>query len=170
MAKEHFGREPVKFDHVDQVVAKGAVVFAAKEGKDIRANLEGHVEDALDHLEVFEQTSKSFGTDAINAHHEEYYSEIIPLGAEIPCKKEKKYRVLSPGESSLLCKILESSDGSKDINSARLVSEVNLPLRPNRNPKDTILVTFGYDKNQMMTCEFQDGPERMVKTVKISRG
>lgn len=170
IAAEHFGIEPVSFDHVDQVVAKGAVVFAAKEAEEtIRAVLlEDDVEEEIEELEIIERTGKSFGTDATDDQGEYYHSIIIPVGTEIPCSKTRKYRVRSSEATSLPCMVLESSGTDRRFDSARIVEEIELPLRPDRRPEDLVFVTFGYDENQMMTCEFRDGEDGELVKVDIS--
>lgn len=201
VAAEAFKREPINFGHVDQVVAKGAVVFAAKEAEESWRSpppgsdpepgvavasqptavkppkadevagpiLDEEVVRTLREMEIVERTSKSFGTDAIDENGEEYHSIIIPVGTQIPCKETKKYRVRSRTIRTLPCKILESSDNDRDMQSTDLVAEIALPLRPDRQPQDVLFVTFGYDKDQVMTCEFQDGEDGDLVTKEILR-
>ena len=155
IAAEHFEKEPFSFDHVDQVVAKGAVVFAAKEAEEIV-------------LVVTERTGKSFGTDASDDDGNFYHSIIIPMGTEIPCSQTRKYLVRSSEASALACMILESSETDRSFDSANVVKEIELPLRSGRRPEDLVLVTFGYDEDQMMTCEFRDGEDGDLVKVEIS--
>jgi len=171
-----FGKKPIDTVNVDEVVALGAALYAGYRSN--RALLTSSQALALNNVKIQEVTNKNYGTivvdfDELTGQKKPENSIIINKGTEIPCKKTNTYYTGVPNQKAVDCKITECEHAEADVAFVEIVKILELKLPPldnGRPPGSPIDVTYRYDVNQMMHCEFKD-PEtgaRAETTIDVS--
>jgi len=151
--------------NVDEVVALGAVIYAA-----IRCDSSQHnaVQNAaIAPLHLQEVTNMNFGTVYVGFHEDtgmpyQANSVIIKKGTPIPCSKHESYFTMYDGQNEVKCRITECAREETDLNEfIRIISDdtiLKLPDLPSGAiwpENEEIIVTFSYDENQIMHCSFE---------------
>ena len=91
-------------------------------------------------------------------------SIIIPKNTPLPCSKSDTFYTVADGQTSISCKVTQGED--EDPEFVKVVYEADLELPPNRPAKREVRVTFAYDVNGRMACEFLD--VESARTSKVS--
>ncbi len=169
--KNVFKQEPIKTVNVDEVVSLGAVIYAAYKGD--RTKLSPVQKQAIDKIEVTEQTSMYYGTIALGEDLErskmkEMNSIIIQKGEKIPCSKTEPYYTVGDGQEGVHCRVTEARGAETDVRFAKIIWEGELKLPPDRPAGQEIKITFGFDVNQMMHCSFVDVATKRKTDIDIS--
>lgn len=153
-----FGMEPTATANVDEVVALGAAVYAAFKGD--RSELSPVQRSAIDQITVSESTGRCFGTISVESsevrgHERLVNSILIRKGTKIPASVTESYYTVADGQTSVRCRVTESSAPETDPRFVKVVwdGELQVPARPRGQE---IQITFAYDENQVMNCHFLD--------------
>ena len=157
--QEVFRKEPISTVNVDEVVALGAVLYAAYKSE--KTSLTVAQQRAVREVTFTEVTNRCFGTFALAYNEstgevENENSIIIEKGTQIPCSETKSYCTTHPGQRAVACEVTECVNLETDPRYVRIIKEDELPLPPGRPAGQEIRVTFAYDVNQIMHCTFRD--------------
>ncbi len=151
--------------NVDEVVALGAVIYAAIHCD--KSKLNAVQKAALASLSLQEVTNMNFGTisfifDPDTGRRILSNSVIISKGTQIPCSEKKSYYTWFDGQDEINCAITECAREETELNEfIRIISDdkiLKLPSLPDGEEWpafEEIKVTFSYDENQIMHCSFR---------------
>lgn len=166
-----FNQEPVCSVNVDEVVALGAALYAAYKGD--QSNLSETQKNSIQKIKVSESTSKCFGTISL-AHDENRgqdnltNSVLIHKGDKIPCSTTESFFTSHDGQTTVNCRLTESTAPESDPRFVKIIWEGDLELPAGRPKGQEIQVTFSYDDNQMMKCCFVDAATKRKTEVDLS--
>ncbi len=169
--KRVFEKEPISSVNVDEVVALGAVLYAAYKGD--RSKLSVVQQKAIQRIKVAESTGKCFGT--ISVGHDRardkaalVNSILIRKGEQIPCSVTESFYTVYEGQEAVNCKVTESTSAETDPRFVKVIWEGDLPLPPGRPANQEVRVTFSYDDNQIMKCSFVDVATQRETSIDLS--
>lgn len=149
-----FGQEPVSTANVDEVVAMGAAFYSAyKTPKD---NLNAIQQKVIGDVSVQERTGMCFGTIADDKDGVAKNSVIIQKNTKIPCEVTESYYTVAAGQTGVQLKVTESRAAETDPTFVNIIKEGHMTLPSGRPAQQEIKVTYRYDENQIMHCEFVD--------------
>ena len=162
--KRVFGKAPVYPENVDEMVALGAALYAAH--KSDKSELNATQKQSLKKIKVKEICNHYFGTIAVsynaNLERDELTNSIlIKKGDKIPCSVTEEFSTRYDGQDAISATVTQSSENEPDPEFVKIVWEGELSLPPDRPKGQIIEITYSYDENQVMRCEFVD-----VKTKK----
>ena len=157
--KDVFKQDPISTVNVDEVVALGAALYAAHKGD--KSNLSALQKKSIEKISVTESTSKCFGTIVIGINEAREQSElqnmtIIKKGEKIPAKKTETVYTIADGQEKINCRVTESVNQETDPDFVKIIWEGDLNLPPGRPQGQEIKITYEYDQNQIMKCNFVD--------------
>ena len=157
--KTTFEMEPIDTANVDEVVALGAALYAAY--KSDKVNLNAIQKKSIEKIKVGEVTAKTFGTIAISADNvqqeeRKINSIIIEKNEKIPCSVTKPFYTSHNNQTKLRCTVTESITPETDPKFVDIIWEGELNLPEGRPANQEIKISFSYDVNQIMHCEFTD--------------
>jgi molecular chaperone DnaK len=169
--KRVFGQEPVSTVNVDEVVALGAALYAAYRGD--QSKLSPVQKKAIQKIKVAESTTKCFGTlsmtyDSARGQPRLVNAILINKGDRIPCSVTKSFYTIHDGQVEVDCSITESTAPETDPKFVRVVWQGMLDLPANRPKEQEIRVTYSYDENQIMSCNFVDVSSGLEKAIDLS--
>jgi molecular chaperone DnaK len=158
MLQEKFGQPPLKTINPDEAVALGAALQAGilMEEKGL-SNLPSKASQSLRSMSLRDVTNHSYGTLAVG---ESYGREsirnsiIIPKNTPIPCSRTESFCTRIKGQTEIDCSITQGEGDDPDF--VNKISDGSLELPPDRPAGCEIRVTYSYDANQRMSCEFLD--------------
>ena len=162
-----FNKQPVQTVNPDEVVALGAALYAGIRGDQTKLNEAGKT--SISKIRVQDISNKCFGTVVLNLDYEQVNSTLIYKGDHIPTSYTSTYFILNNLQETVRIQITESIVPEENIDFVRIIWEGDLELS---NPKevlagDPIEVTYSYDKNQVMQCEFTEKRSGVSKKVKL---
>ncbi len=152
----------------DEVVALGAAIFAGMKGDKSKMNPAGQATIAK--LSVNDISSKCFGTIYLDTYVGKSFNKvIIEKGEQLPCSRTERFELISDFQESITCRITESVAPEENIDFVNVLWEGVLDLS---NPNETrvgdpIDVTYSYDENQVMHCEFKEIRSGISKKVNL---
>lgn len=155
-----FGKAPKALRNVDEVVALGAAYYAIL--RTDSSSLNAAQKAAFDNVTVSEKTSHFFGTQIIEYNdqldrYDHRVSILIPKNADIPCSVTERYYTTNDGQQYVNCSVSQSTAEETDPQWVTKIWEGRLgPFPANRPAGQEIRVTFNYDTNSTLTCEFTD--------------
>jgi len=158
MLRKKFGKEPIQSVNPDEAVALGAAIQAG-----MLAQEQGLVEfsDAaaasLSQTRLQDVSNHSYGTISIaEAHGREQLRNtiIIPKNTPIPCSRTQTFYTNASDQREVVCQITQGEDSDPEF--VTRIKEGTLALPPGRPANCEIKVTYAYDANQRMSCEFLD--------------
>jgi len=154
-----FQQEPIASVNVDEVVALGAALYAAYKGD--KSNLSAAQQNSIAKIKVAESTNMCFGTisvghDAARDEAKLTNSILIRKGEKIPCSVTESFFTMYDGQTSVNCRVTQSTAPESDPRFVKVIWEGDLELPPGRREGQEIRVTFAYDENQLMQCSFVD--------------
>lgn len=158
MLHKKFGKEPLSQVNPDEVVALGAAIQAG-----MLMQEQGLIEltedaaTALRNTQLQDVTNHSFGTISLNDHHGTETlrnSIIIPKNTAIPKSITKSFFTIAQGQTQIHCQITQGED--EDPKFINVITEGLLDLPLNRPAGLEVKVTYSYDANGRMSCEFLD--------------
>lgn len=152
-----FGQDPLATADVDEVVAKGAALYAAY--KSDRSDLSDAQSRALNKIQVSEATSMCFGTIArsYNENREEYElknSVIISKGEKIPVSINETFYLAHDGQEEVSCRVTESRTLETNPKFVKVVADEALALPAGAQEGDEIEITYSFTENQTMAASF----------------
>lgn len=155
-----FGTPPELMGNVDEVVSLGAALCAGSRMIDEKPNdVSVGIRSALNNTKSFvDVCNHSYGTIAVNYIEEKQTQErrnniIIPKNTPIPCSRTEDFYTINDGQEFINAIITQGEDSDPDLVSVIWEQEFQLP--PNTPKESTIRVTYFYDKDQRMDCEFE---------------
>lgn len=162
-----FNKQPVQTVNPDEVVALGAALYAGIRGDQTKLNEAGKM--SLSKIRVQDISNKCFGTVVLNLDYEQVNSTLIYKGDHIPTSYTSTYFIINNLQETVRVQITESIVPEENIDFVRIIWEGDLELS---NPKevlagDPVEVTYSYDSNQVMHCEFTEKRSGVSKKVKL---
>ena len=158
MLKLKFGKEPVRKVNPDEVVALGASIQAGvimtERGF---SGLSGSAETQLRKTRIRDVTAHSLGTLALvdfGGVMRLRNSIIIPKNSPIPASETETYYTIQSGQTAVNCEVTQGED--EDPEFVDIKKQEILPLPPDRPAGQPIEVTFSYDSNGTIQCDFTD--------------
>jgi len=177
--EEIFEQSPIiDTANVDEVVSLGAALYAGYRNHDQLTPIQIF---ALARLDVSEVTNKNYGTaavsrDELTGEYNRENSIIIKKGTRIPHKQTETYFTMYPNQQSVNCWVTECDREEKDLTFVEVVAKKKLELpelEGGRAAGSKILITYSYNANQVMECEFLDtetGEREQVRIDFMKRG
>ena len=105
---------------------------------------------------------------SVSGEPEMYNSIILEKNTPIPCSKTEPYSTVHDGQVSIECTVTQCTADEDNPEFVKIVQKTNLDdLPPGRPAGQEIEVTFSYDVNKMMQCEFKDVASGKSKTLDI---
>ncbi len=158
LLRDKFHKDPLKHVNPDEAVALGAAIQSAviMQGRGL-LDLPGTVGEVLKRTRLQDVTNHSFGTISIGSAFGRQClrnSIIIPKNTPIPCSKTDEFQTIVAGQTDARCQITQGED--EDPEFVNTITEGVLELPPGRPAGCTIRVTYSYDANGRMACEFLD--------------
>ena len=172
MLRDRFGREPEDCVNVDEAVALGAAIYAGlMEAKDGGSRLTPNQLRALNQIHIVNAAIANYGTIAIGEDGKPYNSIIIYKNEPIPCSKTKLYHTVSRGQVGVDCSITQCTFEDEEPEFLwRLSEEAMTGLPSNRPAGQEFSVTFSYNEEGMMHCQFRDVATGRTKEVEVDPG
>jgi molecular chaperone DnaK len=166
-----FKRKPEISGNVDEVVALGAAIYAAKKGNFETLNIAQ--KKVVEKIKVLESASKCFGTKTVTDNQERgrltgHNSILIKKGDSIPCSITKSFVTIHDDQDGVNCSVTESETFETDPKFVKVIWEGELELPKGRSRGQEIKVTFSYDENQIMKCKFVDVATGKEKNIDLS--
>jgi len=157
--KTTFGMEPIDTANVDEVVALGAALYAAY--KSDKVNLNAIQKKSIEKIKIGEKTGKTYGTlaisnDNVQREYRDINSILIEKNKKIPCAVTKPFYTTHSNQTRLTCTVTESITPETDPKFVDVLWEGELNLPEGRPDHQEIKISFSYDDNQIMHCEFTD--------------
>jgi molecular chaperone DnaK len=154
-----FKQEPISTVNVDEVVALGAALYAAF--KSDKKHLSPTQKSSIDQIKITETTAKCFGTQAViynsTKDNEELTNKIlIKKNEKIPCSVKETFFTMHEGQDRVDCTVTESTSAETDLRFVTKIWEGQLDLPSDRPKNQKIEITYSFDENQIMHCEFLD--------------
>lgn len=154
-----FQQEPLATANVDEVVALGAALYAAMKAP--KTDLNTSQASAIARLSVEEIATYYFGTISLGfsearetERHEN--SIIIEKGEKIPVSKTIEFSTVADGQTAVNCRVTRSASPEIDPRFVTKIWSGRLELPPGRPKGQIVLITFSFDENGMMKCQFVD--------------
>lgn len=154
-----FKQKPIATANVDEVVALGAALYAAI--KSSGEHLSATQAAAIEKLKVEEIATFYFGTisvgyNAARKSEELQNNVIINKGEKIPCSRTEKFSTRYQDQTAINCVVTKSGSPETDPRFVSTVWEGDLELPGGRPAGQVIEITYKFDENGMMKCEFLD--------------
>ena len=166
-----FGKEPVTFGNPDEVVALGAAIYAAY--RTDQSNLNAIQKTSISKVKVSEITNKYFGTISVGFNQSRNTEELqnsilIEKGTKLPARKTETFYTMHDNQQSIHCTLTEANSPETDQRFVRMIWEGDLgPLPADRAAGKPVEITFAYDTNQVIHCEFKDVESGQTKTIDL---
>jgi molecular chaperone DnaK len=158
MLHKKFGKEPLSQVNPDEAVALGAAIQAGMLMHDQgMIELTEDAATALRNTRLQDVTNHSFGTIYLGDHHGAKTlrnSIIIPKNTAIPKSITESFYTFRHGQTQVHCRITQGED--EDPKFVNIIADGLLDLPPNRPANLEVKVTYSYDANGRMSCEFLD--------------
>jgi len=159
MLRRKFGKEPVQHAiNPDEAVALGAAIQAG-----ILMQQKGLIEipsaggEALANTQLRDVTCHSYGTihvDDIYGRHQLRNAIMIRKNTPIPCSRTESFYTIAADQRQAQCRVTQGED--EDPEFVKIIDEYSLELPPGRPAGREVRVTYAYDANGRMSCEFVD--------------
>jgi molecular chaperone DnaK len=173
-----FKKDPIVTANVDEVVALGAAIYAARHAD--KAHLTPLQAEAISKVKIQERTGRFLGTLSLMENEsrggkvELVNSVIIKKGEKLPARGSRSFFTVREGQAKVLCRITESELEELDPTNVTVLNQDvphELTLPPNRPAGQEIKVTYEYQIDQTVRCFFEDVGSGLKKdfVVSISR-
>ena len=157
--KKVFKQEPLSSVNVDEVVALGAALYAAlkSSGEHLTASQSASIEKlTLSEISTYYFGTLSVGYNAARNIEELNNSIIINKGEKLPISCTKEFLTRHDNQTSINCVVTKSGSPETDPRFVNNVWEGDLELPDGRPEGQKIEITYSFDENGMMNCEFLD--------------
>ena len=157
--KKVFKQEPVSSVNVDEVVALGAALYAAL--KSSGEHLSASQSASIEKLTLSEIATYYFGTLSVHRNAARNVDElsnsiIINKGEKLPYSSTKEFFTVRDNQTAINCVVTKSGSPETDPRFVNNVWEGDLELPDGRPAGQKIEITYSFDENGMMNCEFRD--------------
>ena len=154
--KSKFNKEPICTINPDEAVALGAALQAgilmATQGS---TNLPAHVESQMRNKVLEDVTAYSYGTIVLDAEKMKLVNQIIiPKNSKIPVTKVVSNCTVHENQEAIDCSVTQGEDSDPEF--VTIISKGIMELPTGRKAGQEIKITYSYDANGMMKCEFHD--------------
>ena len=155
-----FGFKPEITVNVDECVALGSALYAGLTiQRDESKSLPAGVEKGLKDIKLTDVCNHSYGTicapmDEETQRHEVKNHIILKKNTPLPCEVSQTFYTMFQGQKELKVVVTQGEDTSAEFVNKIATHSLNLP--PDRPEKCPIKVTYSYDINQRMHCDFED--------------
>lgn len=141
--------------NVDEAVCLGAALRAGLEAAD--GELSMAQKAALASTSLLDVTNKNYGTLSLDGASGELENVIIlRKDTPLPCKATDTFFTVHDDQTRVQCKVTECSYDERDPDLVTIKKSTILELPPGRSSGQEIRVTYSYDVNQVVHCEFFD--------------
>lgn len=166
-----FGFEPTSVGNVDECVALGAALCAGFRMAEMRPeSLPEGLASGLVDIKLQDVCNQSYGTTALQKDPLTGKPEIrnvilIPKNTMIPCEISQVFLTTAANQASIAADVTQG-EGADIYHVEHLAQEV-LELPPDRPAGQRIKITYSYDADQRMHCEFEDVESGRKKVIEI---
>ena len=157
----------IETENVDEVVAKGAAVYAMYKTDD--KTLTEAQKQRKTNISVNDCTGKCFGTAIFNGFEIEN-AILIPKNTKIPYSITETYYTVHYDQRVVECKVTECTQPDTNMEFVNIVAKKELPLPSHRPEGQPVEVTFSYYDNQIMECSFKDIESGEHREIEINFG
>ena len=164
------GIEPEMHKNPDETIALGAAFYSAKKhSSSLNPNQRASVA-ALDLQEVANKNYGTFAVDETLGAYGKVNSVIIEKDTNIPCSETRTYYTLSDGQTEVNCEVTECTQYEASPEFVFVQWEGTLELPEGRPAGQAVEVTYSYNANQTMDCEFHDisSGRKLSQTIEMS--
>lgn len=167
MLQTKFNKEPISSLSPDEAVALGAAIQAgllvANKGN---ADLTPTAIKSLNRTKLSDVTAHSFGTLIVDEFTKTLRNDIlIPKNTPLPASCTKEYYTNVDNQTSLECNITQGED--EDPTYVNLIKKELMTLPNGRRKGSPVHVTYIYDANGRMSCNFLDVGSGVAKVVSL---
>jgi molecular chaperone DnaK len=165
-------KKPIRVGNLDESVALGAALYCGiqyvdKHGSDAVGHL---VAEKIDNMNLVEVTNHSFGTfilefDSTTDQNYEVNDIIIKKDTPIPCSVKKTYYTVADNQTKIDISITQGE--GRDRYGVNVLRDMEMSLPGGREKGQPIEVTYSYDSNGMMSCNFFDVKSGLSEKVEI---
>lgn len=152
-----FGKEPFEAGvNVDECVCLGAAIFAGVKAP--KTTLTLVQKSALASVSIRDVTPAFFGTLTVDGDgsNKNFNSIILHKDVPLPCSAQDSFYTVHSNQTVVDCRITQSGYEESDPNMVDIVGSIELELPAGRGSNKEVTVTYSYDENGMMHCEFKD--------------
>jgi len=163
LVQKVFKKDPIVTANVDEVVALGAAIYAARHAD--KANLTPLQAEAISKVKIQERTGRFLGTLSMHSNEnrggdrELINSIIIRKGEKLPAKASRSFYTITEGQTKVACRVTESELEEIDpehVNVLNKDQNNQLTLPAGRPAGQEIRVTYEYKIDQTIRCFFED--------------
>lgn len=171
LIRNTFGREPLLSINPDEVVALGASIQAgiilAQNGE---IDLPEGPLSAVRNVQLQDVAPHSYGTIILHDESERQFLNriMIEKNTPIPHSVTDSFATVADGQTSILCRVTQGEHTDPEFVTVVLQEELALP--PGRPRGCEIRITYTYDANGQMQCEFLDVESGRRRTLDLSVG
>jgi molecular chaperone DnaK (HSP70) len=164
-----FGRQPLTQINPDEVVAVGATIQA---GMVLAENGEIDLPEgplsAIRQIRLQDIAPHSYGTIVLQDQIEGQLRNdiIIRKGTPIPHSEVRSYYTVRDGQTAINCRVTQGEHHDPQFVTTVLAENLDLP--PGRPANREIQVTYRYDANGQMQCEFVDVDSGRRRTLDLT--
>ncbi len=165
-----FNQRPVASANVDEVVALGAALYAAL--KSDGAHLSAAQSASVKKLKVSEIATYNFGTlsmgyNTARGEEELQNTVIIPKGTKIPASRTHEFSTRHDNQEKVNCSVTKSGQAETDPRFVSIIWEGSMEVPGGRPKGQPIEVTYAFDENGMMKCNFLDVASGTSKDIEL---
>lgn len=169
-AKKVFGIAPEITDNVDEVVALGAAIYAAKKAP--KSSLNVAQRKRMGNATVQDIVTSNYGVLAFMEQLEGgrpalENSIVLAKGEKIPCASERSYYTVADGQENVEVTLTECHTDEKDPEFVKLLGKENLPLPPNRPAGQRVDVRYSLDESGVLHCEYKDAESSSSTEIRV---
>ena len=154
-----FKKRPIETANVDEVVALGAALYAARKagpGKLNAAQSRSVGSVGLQEVAAYYFGTLTLGRDSATHQDCLQNSILIRKNDQIPCSVSEEFFTAADNQQSVQLSVTNSNLPETDPEFAKVIWEGSLPLPPGRPKGQKINVSFSIDENGTMHCHFTD--------------
>ena len=165
----------------DECVAKGAAIYAMNEAytKAVQDYEVGEIDDKPkpitgDRTTVRNVTSKTYGTDIVNADGKAMVKNLIFANTLLPCSYTDTFGTTIDNQKAVKVNVYESdftnpeTDVTVSEDACLLIDEHVLHINSNWPKGTPIAVTFSIDREGVLSCTATVGSDQLDFTLKIT--
>jgi len=105
--------------------------------------------------------------ESITGEMENYNAIILERNTPVPCEGSRSFYLVQ-GQTALDIKVTQCTAPEENPDFVDVIASLKLAgLPPGRPPGQEVKVTFKYNKNKMMECEFLDVASGIKQTLEI---
>jgi len=158
--RQMFGKEPTESVNPDEAVAIGAAIYSGLRADS--SDLNPLQREKLEDVAIQDVANHYYGTIAMHFDEEREEAEqavsiIIDKDSKLPCSFTEEFVTMSDGQRFINCKVTQCATRETNPQFVNIIHDKKMgPLPPNRPAGQTIEITYKYNLNQSMICEFHD--------------